>query len=57
MKRVSQSITFVAVSVLMAACVNSIPAPTQSAAQVEMYTSLQHRQCEPDSGLDRKSVV
>ena len=51
MKRVSQSITFVAVSVLMMACVNSIPTLPESAAQIEMYTSLQHRQCEPDTGL------
>ena len=51
MKQSSQSMTFVAVSVFLTACVNSIPTPTQSAAQVEMYTSLQHRQCEPDSGL------
>lgn len=51
MKRVSQSITFVAVSVLMTACVNSIPTLPESAAQIEMYTSLQHRQCEPDTGL------
>lgn len=57
MKQSSQSMTFVAVSVFLTACVNSIPTPTQSAAQVEMYTSLQHRQCEPDSGLTLTEIV
>lgn len=51
MKIFSQSIAVVAVSILMTACANHAATSTTPTAQVEMYTSLQHRQCEPDSGL------
>ncbi|MEN8385533.1 hypothetical protein [Acinetobacter towneri] len=62
MKIFSQSIAVVAVSMLIAAmfmtaCANHAVTSTIPTAQVEMYTSLQHRQCEPDSGLTLTEIV
>ncbi|WP_257221748.1 hypothetical protein [Acinetobacter sp. YH1901141] len=57
MKIFSQSIAVVAVSILMTACANHAATSTTPTAQVEMYTSLQHRQCEPDSGLTLTEIV
>ena len=57
MKIFSQSIAVVAGSILMTACANHAATSTTPTAQVEMYTSLQHRQCEPDSGLTLTEIV
>ena len=57
MKIFSQSIAVVAVSILMTACANHAATSTMPMAQVQMYTSLQYRQCEPDSGLTVTVIV
>ena len=44
-------------AMFMTACANHTATSTTPAAQVEMYTSLQHRQCEPDSGLTLTEIV
>ena len=44
-------------AMFMTACANHAVTSTTPAAQVEMYTSLQHRQCEPDSGLTLTEIV
>ena len=44
-------------AIFMTACVNHTATSTTLKAQVEMYTSLQNRQCEPDSGLTLTEIV
>lgn len=44
-------------AMFMTACANHTATSTTPTAQVEMYTSLQHRQCEPDSGLTLTEIV